>query len=85
MPPEGSHFQVRDEACFVSDVRNVNPTVDLSHLTSLTITNYFSHIIHQIITYLCPGLYINIFLTCPFGQLTKKRTCPTQSFSCPNK
>ena len=28
------------------------------------------------------GLYINIFfLTCPFGQLTKKSTCPTQSFS----
>jgi hypothetical protein len=25
------------------------------------------------------------FLTCPFGQLTKKSTCPTQSFSCPKK
>ena len=24
-------------------------------------------------------------LTCPFGQLTKKSTCPTQSFSCPKK
>jgi hypothetical protein len=23
--------------------------------------------------------------TCPFGQLTKKSTCPTQSFSCPKK
>jgi hypothetical protein len=22
-------------------------------------------------------------LTCPFGQLTKKSTCPTQSFCCP--
>jgi hypothetical protein len=33
------------------------------------------------------GLYINIFLTCPFGQLhvTKKSTCPTKSFSCPKK
>jgi hypothetical protein len=31
------------------------------------------------------GLYINIFLTCPFVQLTKKSTCPTQSFSCPKK
>jgi hypothetical protein len=25
------------------------------------------------------------FSTCPFGQLTKKSTCPTQSFSCPKK
>jgi hypothetical protein len=31
------------------------------------------------------GLYINIFLTCPIGQLTKKSTCPTQSLCCPNK
>jgi hypothetical protein len=23
--------------------------------------------------------------TCPFGQLTKKSTCPTQSFSCTKK
>ena len=27
------------------------------------------------------SLYIKIFLTCPFRQLTKKSTCPTQSFS----
>ena len=25
------------------------------------------------------------FLTCPFGQLTKKITCPTQSFNCSKK
>ena len=25
------------------------------------------------------------FLICPFGQLTNKSTCPTQSFSCPKK
>ena len=31
------------------------------------------------------SLYINIFLTCPFRQLTKKSTCSTQSFSCPKK
>jgi hypothetical protein len=32
------------------------------------------------------GLYIKTyFSTCPFGQLTKKSTCPTQSFSCPKK
>jgi hypothetical protein len=31
------------------------------------------------------SLYINIFLTCPFEQPTKKSTCPTQSFSCPKK
>ena len=24
-------------------------------------------------------------LTCPFGKLKKKSTCPTQSFSCPKK
>jgi hypothetical protein len=24
-------------------------------------------------------------LACPFGQLTKKSTCPTQSFSCPKQ
>ena len=24
-------------------------------------------------------------LSCPFGQLTKKSTCPTQSFSCLKK
>ena len=28
---------------------------------------------------------LTYFLTCPFGQLTKKSTCPTQSFSCPKK
>jgi hypothetical protein len=26
---------------------------------------------------------LTFFLTCPFGQLTKKSTCPTRSFSCP--
>ena len=26
---------------------------------------------------------LTYFLTCPFGRLTKKSTCPTQSFSCP--
>ena len=26
---------------------------------------------------------LTYFSTCPFGQLTKKSTCPTQSFSCP--
>jgi hypothetical protein len=49
-------------------------------------------VLDYIITEVCneveidnPGLYINIFSTCPFGQLTKKSTCPTQSFSCPKK
>ena len=28
---------------------------------------------------------LTYFSTCPFGQLTKKCTCPTQSFSCPKK
>jgi hypothetical protein len=28
---------------------------------------------------------LTFFLTCPFGQLTKKSTFPTQSFSCPQK
>jgi hypothetical protein len=27
---------------------------------------------------------LTFFLTCPFGQLTKKSTCPTQYFSCSN-
>ena len=28
---------------------------------------------------------LTYFSTCPFGQLTKKSTCPTQAFSCPKK
>ena len=28
---------------------------------------------------------LTYYSTCPFGQLTKKSTCPTQSFSCPKK
>ena len=28
---------------------------------------------------------LTYFSTCPFGQLTEKSTCPTQSFSCPKK
>jgi hypothetical protein len=28
---------------------------------------------------------LTYFSTCPFGQLTKKCTCLTQSFSCPKK
>ena len=28
---------------------------------------------------------LTYFSTCPFGQLTKKSTCPTQSFSCSKK
>jgi hypothetical protein len=28
---------------------------------------------------------LTYFSTCPFGQLTKKSTCPTHSFSCPKK
>jgi hypothetical protein len=28
---------------------------------------------------------LTYFSTCPFGQLIKKNTCPTQSFSCPKK
>ena len=28
---------------------------------------------------------LTYFSTCPFGQLIKKCTCPTQSFSCPKK
>jgi hypothetical protein len=28
---------------------------------------------------------LTYFVTCPFGQLTKKSTRPTQSFSCPKK
>jgi hypothetical protein len=28
---------------------------------------------------------LTYFLTCPFGQLTKKSTCSTQSFSCLKK
>jgi hypothetical protein len=31
------------------------------------------------------GAYFFSSLTCPFGQLTKNGTCPTQSFSCPKK
>jgi hypothetical protein len=45
IPPEGSH-------CHVTE--NVNLRVELSHLTLLTITDFFSHIICQIILYLCP-------------------------------
>ena len=50
--------------------------------------------IHKIMVLMCSAtlnrLEINTqastltyFSTCPFGQLTKKSTCPTQSFSCP--
>ena len=28
---------------------------------------------------------LTYFSTCPFGQLTAKSICPTQSFSCPKK
>ena len=28
---------------------------------------------------------LTYFSTCPFGQLTKKSTCLTQSFSCPKE
>jgi hypothetical protein len=28
---------------------------------------------------------LTYFSTCPFGKLTKKSPCPTQSFSCPKK
>ena len=28
---------------------------------------------------------LTYFLTCPFGQLTKKNTCPTQFFNCPKQ
>jgi hypothetical protein len=28
---------------------------------------------------------LTYFSTCPFGQLTKKSTCPAQYFSCPKK
>jgi hypothetical protein len=28
---------------------------------------------------------LTFFLACPFGQLPKKSTCPTQSFSCQKK
>jgi hypothetical protein len=28
---------------------------------------------------------LTYFSTCPFGQLIKKSTCPTQSFSCPKQ
>lgn len=33
---------------------NVNVRVKLTHLTKFTITHYFSHILRQIIRYLCP-------------------------------
>jgi hypothetical protein len=33
----------------------------------------------------CQASTLTHFLTCPFGQLTKKSTCPTQSVSCPKK
>ena len=33
----------------------------------------------------CQASTLTYFSTCPFGQLTKKSTCPTQSFSCPKK
>jgi hypothetical protein len=35
---------------------------------------------------LCPqASTLTYFSTCPFGQLTTKSICPTQSFSCPKK
>jgi hypothetical protein len=33
----------------------------------------------------CQASKLTYFSTCSFGQLTKKSTCPTQSFSCPKK
>ena len=34
---------------------------------------------------ICQASTLTYFSTCPFGQLIKKSTCPTQSFSCPKK
>jgi hypothetical protein len=33
----------------------------------------------------CQASTLTYFSTCPFGQLTTKSICPTQSFSCPKK
>ena len=38
-----------------------------------------------IVTLIKQASTLAYFSTCPFGQLTKKSTCPTQSFSCPKK
>jgi hypothetical protein len=40
------------------------------------INNILIHVQASTLTY---------FSTCPFGQLTTKSICPTQSFSCPKK
>jgi hypothetical protein len=48
IPPKGSHFQVGNEACRVSDQRKCEPE---SGIVS-------SHIIRQIIKYLCPTIII---------------------------
>ena len=55
----------------------------------------FLHAHLQVVYYNCVKFHKNsissqastltYFSTCPFGQLTKKSTCPTQSFSCPKK
>ena len=52
----------------------------------------YSYIKHNIHSFFYPYVKVTwqastltYFLTCSFGQLTKKSTCPTQSFSCPKK
>ena len=50
--------------------------MDLKRLTGGLKLRFLTEIQASTLTY---------FSTCPFGQLTKKSTCPTQSFSCPKK
>lgn len=48
IPPKVSFFSVRIKICWVSDEKNMlSPRVEFTHLTLLTITDYFSHTIQQ--------------------------------------
>ena len=62
------------------------------HFNFIIETSFFCTIFLIYFFYIFLITYITIqastltyFSTCPFGQLTKKSTCPTQSFSCPKK
>jgi len=61
---------------YMRDYPFLHLSTNLSKGTALLLQFYFSHSQASTLTY---------FSTCPFGQLTKKNTCPTQSFSCPKK
>jgi hypothetical protein len=49
------------------------------------VTQYFVHILTGVPWCILQASTLTHFLTCPFGQLTKKSTCPTQSVGCPKK